>query len=177
MEKNDTYGAIREAQNALRLIARFRKTIPLIAVDGVFGEETVEAVKAFQQEYGLMITGEIDEVTWNQLIGESDKINRYIAPPRAIEAFLNYSFIISKGAVGEPVLWLQIMLIRLGNTFANIPPLVLTGVFDEATENAVKSIQNKSALESNGVVDRFTWDKITELYNIYSKVTFPVSTK
>ena len=102
-----------------------------------------------------MITGEIDETTWNKLMMESNKIKRYIAPPKAIEAFLSYSFIISKGSSGEPVLWLQIMLIRLGNTFPNIPPLVLNGVFDEATENAVKIVQKKSALDSNGVVDRF----------------------
>ena len=45
MDQNQTSGAIRDAQGALRLIARYRKTIPLIAVDGVFGTETTDAVK------------------------------------------------------------------------------------------------------------------------------------
>lgn len=48
---------IRELQTYLRTVATRHIEIPLIAVDGIFGPETTQAVIAFQESFGLEPTG------------------------------------------------------------------------------------------------------------------------
>ena len=60
---------IRELQTCLRLLEpdESRRLIP----DGVFGPETAEAVKRFQEDAGMAITGEVDRSTWDAIISEA----------------------------------------------------------------------------------------------------------
>jgi len=37
--------------------------------DGIYGVGTVEAVKIFQSRMGLPVTGEVDDTTWDYLVG------------------------------------------------------------------------------------------------------------
>jgi peptidoglycan hydrolase-like protein with peptidoglycan-binding domain len=39
------------------------------AADGFFGDQTREAVRAFQQAGGLPVSGEVDCATWAALLG------------------------------------------------------------------------------------------------------------
>ena len=41
----------------------------------------------------------------------------------------------------------------------------ITGVYDEATENAVREVQRISGLEETGNTDLLTWTAVGELYN------------
>ena len=54
---------IRELQQFLFGISHYNVRIPVIIPDGIYGPETAGAVKIFQQEYGLMPTGEVDRYT------------------------------------------------------------------------------------------------------------------
>ena len=56
---------IREIQNWLRALAFSDERIPLIAVDGIYGPETTQAVRAFQEITGLPATGTVDKATWD----------------------------------------------------------------------------------------------------------------
>ena len=58
---------IRELQQFLFGISHYNVRIPVIIPDGIYGPETAGAVKIFQQEYGLMPTGEVDRYTWDKL--------------------------------------------------------------------------------------------------------------
>nr|WP_300093013.1 peptidoglycan-binding protein [Sedimentibacter sp.] len=55
-------------QEMLSYIALTIQAIPQINVDGIFGEETENAVKAFQNAFGLEQTGKVDETTWNEIV-------------------------------------------------------------------------------------------------------------
>ena len=55
---------IRQIQEQLNAIANAYPALPKISVDGVFGENTQNAVKKFQQIFGLPATGMIDYSTW-----------------------------------------------------------------------------------------------------------------
>lgn len=55
-------------QEMLSYISLAIPAIPLITELGVFGEETQNAVIAFQQMFGIDPTGIVDETTWNELI-------------------------------------------------------------------------------------------------------------
>lgn len=53
----------------------------LLTIDGIFGEETEEAVKAFQRIHRLPTDGRVDRITWNRMAtvqrGMNDKPGMY----------------------------------------------------------------------------------------------------
>ncbi len=70
---NLTIGArnsnVRVIQEQLNRIAQVYTAIPTLAVDGVYGSRTAEAVKAFQQIFSLPVTGIVDIGTWYKISG------------------------------------------------------------------------------------------------------------
>lgn len=54
-------------QEYLAYIAMVYTTIPAPSVTGVYGMETVQAVEAFQQEFGLPVTGTVGVTTWDTI--------------------------------------------------------------------------------------------------------------
>ncbi len=58
---------VRQIQEQLNAIASAYPALPKISVDGVFGENTQNAVKKFQQIFGLPATGIIDYSTWYEI--------------------------------------------------------------------------------------------------------------
>ena len=63
---------VRDLQTYLSFIADNIPQIPKIAVDGVFGPKTAEAVRTFQSLYGLDPTGAVGPVTWFYIGNEYD---------------------------------------------------------------------------------------------------------
>lgn len=64
-----TGDSVRQMQEQLNVIADVYTVIPKIAVDGVFGEGTAEAVRAFQQVFRLPANGIVDLPTWYKISG------------------------------------------------------------------------------------------------------------
>lgn len=58
---------IRQIQEQLNAIANAYPALPKISVDGIFGENTQNSVKKFQQIFGLPATGIIDYSTWYEI--------------------------------------------------------------------------------------------------------------
>ncbi len=58
---------VEQAQEYLAYLATVYTDIPAPPVDGVFGEETRQAVLAFQRLFGLEETGNIGVTTWNTM--------------------------------------------------------------------------------------------------------------
>lgn len=69
----DTRQNILEAESFLRANHRLEGGI-LINPDGLFEEETTQAVLLFQRQNGLPQTGEIDFATWTLLAETADAI-------------------------------------------------------------------------------------------------------
>ncbi len=72
-------------QEYLDYIATVYPTIPAPAVTGVYGLETVQAVEAFQQEFGLEVNGIVGVTTWDAIAslysdlrtGNAQRIGQY----------------------------------------------------------------------------------------------------
>lgn len=58
---------VRMIQEQLNAIANVYGVIPKVAVDGRYGQNTAEAVKAFQQTFGLPANGIVDFPTWYRI--------------------------------------------------------------------------------------------------------------
>ena len=54
-------------QYFLAVYAQFDPSVPAPSLDGIFGPETQQAVRAFQSLQGLPVTGQVDTATWNAL--------------------------------------------------------------------------------------------------------------
>lgn len=60
-------GNVRTIQNQLNRIAQVYTAIPKIAVDGSYGPQTANAVRAFQRIFNLPVTGIVDFATWYRI--------------------------------------------------------------------------------------------------------------
>lgn len=58
---------VRQMQEQLNAIGEVYTSIPYTAADGIFGINTQEAVRAFQDTFGLGITGIVDYPTWYKI--------------------------------------------------------------------------------------------------------------
>ena len=161
---------VRVAQYLLRYIADFDDRIPVIALDGIYGERTASAVRAFQEIYGLPVTGAIDEATYSQLY---DVYRGYISSlpdSQFIGIARPYpGFPVTLGQRGENVLALQQYLRLISQTYTEIPMIAADGIFGQATENAVRAFQNRFGLTPDGIVGLSTWEAIGSLYNDLAK--------
>lgn len=112
-------------------------------VSGVFDDATEVAVKRFEQTYGVMQTGIATPAFQAKLYAAN-------APVYGSEAYdtavVSQYTTLQRGAVGSSVYALQHRLKELG-----YPMKELTGVYDEATENAVMLFGRSYGLEDQYV--------------------------
>ncbi|QHQ63033.1 peptidoglycan-binding protein [Anaerocolumna sedimenticola] len=59
--------SVRMIQEQLNAVSDVYTVIPKIAVDGVYGQQTANAVSAFQQTFGLPANGIVDFPTWYRI--------------------------------------------------------------------------------------------------------------
>jgi len=52
----------------LSYIASVLEGLPPAEPDGVYGPETEEAVRNFQEYFGIDVTGKVDQYTWNRIV-------------------------------------------------------------------------------------------------------------
>ena len=67
LELGDTGEKIRHLQYMLSVLSSFIPQIPEVAIDGIFGPRTREAVLAAQRWFGLPETGQVDDDTWDEI--------------------------------------------------------------------------------------------------------------
>jgi peptidoglycan hydrolase-like protein with peptidoglycan-binding domain len=60
-------GNVRTIQTQLNRISEVYTAIPRIAVDGAYGPQTANAVRAFQRIFNLPVTGVVDFATWYRI--------------------------------------------------------------------------------------------------------------
>lgn len=162
----DTGNLVEIIQYFLLTISEFSPNIPSVERNGIYDEETARAVRAFQEQWGLDPTGDVDLKTWELLY------DVYIADlsslPQSIFDNIAKPFPginLSPGSRGDDVRYLQEYINVIAGEYPEITPPEVSGSFDEATENAVIQIQKAFGLPETGVVDVSTWETIASLYD------------
>ncbi len=67
IETGDTGEKVRHLQYMLSVLSAYINNIPPLAVDGIFGTNTRNAVVAAQEFFGLPVTGSVDAATWDEI--------------------------------------------------------------------------------------------------------------
>lgn len=149
--------AIRQIQIYLLELSYFYGDLPHLTVDGIFGEETAEAVRAFQGKFGLTVTGEADPSTFALLFEEFEAAREErLGASQLIPAA---AFPLRMGDSGSHVRILQSTLDEVLGT--HIPK---DGFFGRATEDGVRALQRRYLLPADGKVDRSLWQRIAANY-------------
>ena len=166
----DVGDSVRNIQYLLAYLAQFYDTLPTVALDGIYGPSTENAVRAFQRAFDLPVTGAVDFDTWDVLYRTYLGFIATI-PFKYIEgALLPYPGIpLRLGAESEVVRILQEYLNDLAAFFPELPTVNTTGYFGTQTEAAVIALQNFRGLTPSGTVGAATWNEITSLLeDLYS---------
>jgi peptidoglycan hydrolase-like protein with peptidoglycan-binding domain len=143
---------VRQIQRCINNVASRYPSIPRITEDRVYGGNTVNAVTAFQRQFGLSADGAVGPVTWARLMQEC----RSSDTPRP--NFPGYS--ISFGDAGNFVTQIQQCLNNISDNYPSVPKLTADGKFGAATRNAVIAFQRQFGLDADGIVGRLTWEQI-----------------
>lgn len=163
---------ILELQEMLREISRFNSAIPPVIGDGIYGEETREAVRAFQRCYGLPITGSTDPATWDAIV-EIYRMHRAMTgrsrPIYPFETVLDGGKVKEGDAFGL-VYIIQLLLDAAAIDFAFPAPLKIDGVYGSDTAANVAHFQSVHRIPETGVVDFETWNALAEAFNRYNRI-------
>lgn len=156
-----------------RELNRIRQNYPAIPYiasvnSGIFDLDTEAAVRSFQQIFNLNVDGIVGKATWY-------KIKQVYAAVKQLSELTSEGLTISEverryvrdlrlGDSGVDVKALQYYLAFLGYFMAELPPIPITGTFDQATQDAVYAFQSAYGLPVTGVVDFNTFLRIDEVY-------------
>ena len=160
---------VRTIQTQLNRISRDYPLIPKItSVDGVFGIETENAVRRFQEIFNLTVDGIIGKATWYKIKSIFVAVSRLGALDsegiRLADVSKNFVTEVRLGDTGNPVRVIQYYLSVIGVYNNAIPQVSIDGVFGNATESAVRSFQRAYGLAETGVVDEATWNRLNDAY-------------
>lgn len=166
--RNESY-YIKEVQKFLRLLSRYDSDMTPLIPDGIYGPETREEVAKFQRLNGIPVTGVVDFVTWNILYSEYKKALEFANESEYIIPFkeVGNGNSVSAEDSGNIVYIIQIMLETLGTVYKELINQPITGKYDNITVNNVKEFQVKNDLEPTGEVDKITWNRLAQSYNVY----------
>ena len=166
MDTRDERLSIIEIQRNLRELAKAGWDLPSIIADGIYGEQTREAVRQFQQIERLPITGRVDLTTWQVLRTAADAGRWERSPANPIYPW-NRPLAAGTTNPGERTDLIYIAQILLREIVAYDFELPLTGVLDTATRDALCQFQRINGLSMSGILDRPTWDALADAYNKY----------
>lgn len=166
----DAGNNVKIIQTELNRIARNYPAIPKIAQEnGVFGVDTQNAVRKFQEVFDLVPSGEVDKPTWYKIKryyvgvkGLSDLVSEGIT---ISEAQIPFATQLREGAQGIAVRTIQYYLNILAyfNPSLIAPPL--DGVYGASTTAAVRRFQEYYGLPVTGVMNTATWNVLNRIYS------------
>ena len=162
---------VKSLQRYLNRISRNYPAIPKIPeIDGIFGVATENAVKKFQEIFGLEETGVVNLSTWNKIIYIYTSVKRIaeldsegVRFDEITQEFETLRF----GMQNNEVSIMQYYLAVIGAYYQAVSPVEITGYFGEMTENSVKSFQRVFGLPQTGEIDRRT---VGEIYRAYQGI-------
>lgn len=113
--------------------------------DGIYGQETTAAVRAFQRKYGLLVDGIVGPVTLGKLRQVASNPGSRPNQNRPVRPYPGH--FITIGDRGQDVRAIQ--------RAVNVKP---DGIFGPITEEAVRDYQRRHDLAVDGIVGPNTWN-------------------
>ena len=155
-------------QTALNEISTNYPAIPKVSVDGIYGENTENAIRTFQEIFDLTPDGIVGLATWYKMVYLYVGIRRLAELNSRGQQLLGESFeytgVVQLGDTGLKVTVAQYLLSVLSEFYNTIPFVTVDGVFGRNTEIAVEEFQRTFNLPVTGVITAGVWN---ELYGAF----------
>lgn len=169
LERGSSGNDVRFMQVRLNRISKNYPAIPKIReLDGIYADDTADAVSEFQRIFSLPVTGAIDKSTWYAILriyggvkSLSDLDSEGI-PLEDVTQLLDT--VLSLGSRGVGVRELQYFLRFVSVFDPAVYSVEIDGIFGGDTEQSVRSFQREYGLPETGIVDTATWEKLYRTY-------------
>lgn len=145
MERGDKGDAVSDLQKTLTTLGFYKGEI-----DGIYGQSTANAVKAYQKAHSIRQTGKMNSFTWLSLETTMQTPSPNGGSPQ-YELNENNVIVMRKGTRGIAVTRLEERLIELG--YYDRTP---NGVYENQDMDAVKQFQRNNGFTSSGIADLYT---------------------
>ena len=155
---------VRSLQHMLSRLALIHPWLPAPAVDGVFGEKTLEAVMIFQREQHPPVTGVVDRDTFTAIRALWLEAEQKLSLCRPVRGFPEEGY---RAEPGEEALFLilpQTMFQVLSRVFSGLTAGEADGCHRGCWVDNVKWLQRVCGLEESGVLDLTAWNLLCRLY-------------
>lgn len=148
---------VARVQSALRTLYKNGENVREVFVDGIFGDETAEAVKHFQRNEGLPENGEVDYETWSLLM---EKAEFYRQEPAGIKPFLNNDKSLALPGERKPAVYFaQAMMLLASSEYSGFDGVEINGINSGKTLEVLRDLQEKMMLSRrDGALDLETWN-------------------
>lgn len=160
---------IRCLQSMLRAIQLHQDKECSLIPDGIYGQQTLHAVMAFQQKKGMEVTGITDEKTWENIVAEYEHTRISFYHPAALDILMEPGQQYSVGDECCNILIAQAILNAFSLRYRNIPQPNITGAMDEQTQEAISAFQRCCCLPQTGCLDKETWMHMALQYPLCSE--------
>ncbi|MBQ4102708.1 MAG: peptidoglycan-binding protein [Oscillospiraceae bacterium] len=155
----------KQMQFYLLYLSYVYSAIPRIRADGIFGNDTRNAVIAFQNRFGLTADGVVGLQTWSKMVSVFNETESNLLEQEETPGTYG-GRVLSFGSSGMNVMQLQQRLWAISRQYQGIYPVFPDGEFGEDTTRSVRQFQREFGLDETGFVDRRTWERINEIYNM-----------
>ena len=160
---------VRDIQVRLNRISTNYPSIPKIyPTNGVFGQSTDDAVRAFQRAFNMTEDGIVGKGTWYRIIRIFNAVKRLnelnSEGLQYAEVERTYPEYTAPGDTGIYVQILQYYLDYVSQYINTVTPVTQDGIFGPQTEASVRSFQRTYDLREDGIVGRETYNKLYDVY-------------
>ena len=158
---------VRSLQYMLRRLSETYAFLPEVVEDGIFGEQTLEAVMLFQRELHPPVTGIVDLGTWNAIRDKWQEALSRNPPARVLRLFPERGIQVEPGAEQDVMVLPQAMFQVLSKYFGGLKADVPDGLHGLASVANVKWLQRAAGMKETGIMDQAVWDMLTRLYEVF----------
>ncbi len=161
LRRYDRGNLVRFLQIRLNRVSNNYPRIPKVSVDGVFGLGTEQAVKTFQEIFGLAADGVVGKATWYRLsylyasVKRLSELNSEGVQLEEVSKQLPEA--LKEGDSGPGVRLLQYYLSLVAQVNDQVPAVDQDSYFGPSTRVAVTRFQRAYGLPVDGLVGQQTW--------------------
>ena len=159
---------IRSLQTMLRVIAEDDPSHPTVIPDGVYGQETMNAVSHFQRRHGLNVTGITDLDTWEAILAHYREALIRLDEAYPLYILLDPGEVIRRGERNPNIYLVQAILQVLSEVYDSVSQPSMNGILDDITADSLSSFQSLVQLPMTGNLDKKTWKQLALHYPLAS---------
>ena len=157
-------------QRDLKRIRQNYPAIPSIETNlGIYDEDTLEAVKKFQEVFNLPVTGVVDKATWYKIKYVYNSVKKlgdiYSEGISREEATFLYTDELKYGDTGIEVEYIHYFLDSIAFLDPDIPRLPTNSIYTNNTKTMVEAFQKKYGLPVTGIITYKDFSKIISIYD------------